>query len=270
MHRDTHISEGQAAADYTFSSTTVLIERTYTGKWINIHLKPNSWTYNFVEVSGHNLRVLRLEVSGHNRESFQTWGYCMDFLNHKEGGRFPPFSFTVYINWTLEAVRGCVSLKKYKSQGKAVEVTMNSKEENSSDWIRPRIRPQDWLCHVHSVSRDEGKPQRLASINNTRYLHRQTSSLSLDLEHGELLLVILAVSFLLVGSFCLSIEGELSLVDQPLFLRSSHWFIQHQNLTWTKNESLVYPILACSKVSSDWLSRGGSHKEVHRFKYKQR
>jgi hypothetical protein len=26
-------------------------------------------------------------------------------------------------------VRGCVSLKKYKSQGKAVEVTVNSKEE---------------------------------------------------------------------------------------------------------------------------------------------
>ena len=33
---------------------------------------------------------------------------------------FPPFSFTV------ETVRGCVSLKKYKSQGKAVEVTVNN------------------------------------------------------------------------------------------------------------------------------------------------
>ncbi len=28
--------------------------------------KPNSWTYNFAEVSGHNLRVLRLEVSVYN------------------------------------------------------------------------------------------------------------------------------------------------------------------------------------------------------------
>ncbi len=37
---------------------------------------------------------------------------------------FPPFSFT-------ETVRGCMSLKKYKSQGKAVEVTVNSREENS-------------------------------------------------------------------------------------------------------------------------------------------
>ncbi len=36
--------------------------------------KPNSWTYNFLEVSGHNL------------ESSQTWGTCMDFLNHREGG----------------------------------------------------------------------------------------------------------------------------------------------------------------------------------------
>jgi hypothetical protein len=31
----------------------------------------------------------------------------------------------------IENVRGCVSLKKYKSQDKAVEVTVNSKEENS-------------------------------------------------------------------------------------------------------------------------------------------
>jgi hypothetical protein len=31
----------------------------------------------------------------------------------------------------LETVRGCVSLKKYKSQGKAVEVAVNRKEKNS-------------------------------------------------------------------------------------------------------------------------------------------
>jgi hypothetical protein len=36
--------------------------------------KPNSWTYNFVEISRHNL------------ESSQAWGFCMDFLNHREGG----------------------------------------------------------------------------------------------------------------------------------------------------------------------------------------
>ncbi len=32
--------------------------------------KPNYWTYNHVEVSGHN----------------QTWGFCMDFLSHREVG----------------------------------------------------------------------------------------------------------------------------------------------------------------------------------------
>jgi hypothetical protein len=42
---------------------------------------------------------------------------------------FPPFSYTVYSN--IETVRGCVSLKKYKSQCKALEVTLNSKGENS-------------------------------------------------------------------------------------------------------------------------------------------
>jgi hypothetical protein len=36
--------------------------------------KPNSLMYNFVVVSRHNL------------ESSPTLGFCMDFLNHKEGG----------------------------------------------------------------------------------------------------------------------------------------------------------------------------------------
>jgi hypothetical protein len=43
-----------------------------------------------------------------------------------------------------ETVRGCVSLQKYKSLGKAVEVNVNRKEENSEDFLsgfRPRIRP---------------------------------------------------------------------------------------------------------------------------------
>ncbi len=57
----------------------------------------------------------------------------MDFLKHKGVcllSGFPPFFFT-YSNSTVEIVGGCVSLKKKKSQGKAVAVTENSKEENS-------------------------------------------------------------------------------------------------------------------------------------------
>jgi hypothetical protein len=41
---------------------------------------------------------------------------------------FLPFSFA-------KTGRSCVSLKKEKSQGKAVEVTVNSKEENTFIWI---------------------------------------------------------------------------------------------------------------------------------------
>ncbi len=57
----------------------------------------------------------------------------------------------------LETVRGCVSLTKWKSQGKAVEETVNSKEENSEDFcldvvqefgLRP-IRVH-MACHVTS------------------------------------------------------------------------------------------------------------------------
>ncbi len=63
----------------------------------------------------------------------------MDFLNHREGGMvfyqdflLTPLQCTVT---ELETVRGCVSLKKYKSQDKAVEVTVNSKEETLFVWI---------------------------------------------------------------------------------------------------------------------------------------
>ncbi len=63
----------------------------------------------------------------------------MDFLNHREGCMvfyqvflLSPIQCTVAELYKY--VRGCVSLKKLKSQGKAVEVTENSKEKNSEDF----------------------------------------------------------------------------------------------------------------------------------------
>ncbi len=47
--------------------------RTYL-KFRHAFQKPNSWTYNFVEVSGHNL------------ESSQVWGFSIHFLNQRERG----------------------------------------------------------------------------------------------------------------------------------------------------------------------------------------
>jgi hypothetical protein len=66
---------------------------------------------------GINLRVFRLEVSVWISSTIGrgVWFFILGF---------PPFSFT-------EIVRGCMSLKKYKSQSKAVEVTV---EENSEDF----------------------------------------------------------------------------------------------------------------------------------------
>ncbi len=72
----------------------------------------------------------------------------MDFLNHREGPKrgygfptgFPPFFFT-------ETVRGCVSLKKWKSQArqsKAVEVTGNNNEENLQTFV--------WISSKNSAS----------------------------------------------------------------------------------------------------------------------
>jgi hypothetical protein len=41
---------------------------------------------------------------------------------------------------TIETVRGCVSLNNLKSQGSAVEMTVNSKEDNSSDFCLDFVR----------------------------------------------------------------------------------------------------------------------------------
>jgi hypothetical protein len=58
---------------------------------------------------------------------------------------FLPFSFT-------ETVRGCMSLKIYKTQGKAVKVIVNNKEEKLLGLLagfRPRIRPLDSANKPH-------------------------------------------------------------------------------------------------------------------------
>jgi hypothetical protein len=59
---------------------------------------------------------------------------------------FPPFSFT-------ETVRGCVSLKKYKSQGVTVEVTVNNMEENSSDFFLDFVQEYGLRSHLPLPSR---------------------------------------------------------------------------------------------------------------------
>ncbi len=86
----------------------VLCKKKSCGSRIHEH-------YDHVEVSGHNL-VLILEV------------FCMDFLNNREGGLiFYDFSyFFLY--------RNCKRLREFeeiKIASKAVEVTVNNKEENS-------------------------------------------------------------------------------------------------------------------------------------------
>jgi hypothetical protein len=65
------------------------------------------------------LRVLRLGVS--------VW----ISYNIGKGVWFSIRFSSILLYFTVEIVRGCVSLKKYKSKGKAREVTVNSKEENS-------------------------------------------------------------------------------------------------------------------------------------------
>ncbi len=67
--------------------------------------------------------------------------FLYGFLNHREGGRYGFLSGFTSVSFT-ETVRGCVGLKKSKSQGEALEVTVNNKKENFLlSGFRPRIRP---------------------------------------------------------------------------------------------------------------------------------
>ncbi len=52
-----------------FLLQVLLLSCRFSGNHSSLDLeKPNSWTYNFVEVSGYNL------------ESSQSWGFCIDLL----------------------------------------------------------------------------------------------------------------------------------------------------------------------------------------------
>jgi hypothetical protein len=56
-------------------------------------------------------------------------------------------------------IRGCVSLKRQKSQGKAVDVTVNSKEENSQDFCLDLVQEFSLFTPPHDISekREEGR-----------------------------------------------------------------------------------------------------------------
>ncbi len=77
----------------------------------------------------------------------------MDFLNHKrEGGMvfcnlflLSPLQCTVIELWKY--ARGCVCVKKQKSQGKAVEETVNSRRNNTI--FRDTLFRDTLSCHPH-------------------------------------------------------------------------------------------------------------------------
>jgi hypothetical protein len=100
----------------------------------------------------------------------------MDFLNHSEEGLgLYQFLLLSPLQCTV-TVRGCASLKKYTSQCKAVEVTVNNKEENSSDFFLDFVLEFD-LCTKnegpleHTVTLTLTKSQKCTFFNLETKLH---------------------------------------------------------------------------------------------------
>ncbi len=90
-------------------------------------LKPKSWKYNFAEVSGHNL------------ESYEIWGFCVKRV-------WFSIRFSSFLLYSVQELN-CRNWKRLRelSQGKVVVVTVNSKQENSEDFCLDLFQEFD-LC----------------------------------------------------------------------------------------------------------------------------
>ncbi len=102
--------------------------------WSDPARKPNSWAFNFVDVFRHN------------PEDSQTWGFCMDFLNQKEGGMLfllSPLPCTV-TNW-----KNCNRLREFEE----IEVSYIAKVKRWL-WIERRktLKTFVWILFKKSAS----------------------------------------------------------------------------------------------------------------------
>ncbi len=89
----------------------------------------------------------------------------MDFLNHREGGMVFYHCFLLSpLQCTAETVRGCVNLKKYKTQGKAVEVTVIARRRTLKTFV--------WISSKNSAS------AQILLIQNVFYRNQNTAQCS--------------------------------------------------------------------------------------------
>ncbi len=64
-----------------------------------------------------------VEVSGHNLESSQTWGFCTDFLNHREGGKV---FYQIFLLSPLQcAATNCINYRRLREYGE-IEISRQS------------------------------------------------------------------------------------------------------------------------------------------------
>ncbi len=94
----------------------------------------------------------------------------MDFLNHSEAGMvsFRFSSFLLYIN-----SKRLHYFEKYISQGKAVEVTANNKEENCEDFCLDFVQEFGlWYGYVYLYGTDTRRSKYVQGCH--KYLHHCT------------------------------------------------------------------------------------------------
>ncbi len=92
-----------------------------------VELTRNSWS----RIHEHTILLKFLSII---LREFSDLRFLYGFLKPFEGGwfsvRFSSFLFYSVQYWTVETVRGWASLKKYISQSKAVELTVNKRKES--------------------------------------------------------------------------------------------------------------------------------------------
>ncbi len=88
---------------------------------------------------------------------WEFWGFCLGFLKPKGRGYgflsgFPNFSFTVYSNWTVKTVRGCMSFEEIEISRQSCRGDCEARRKRKLLRLllgfRPRIRPLGGFYYI--------------------------------------------------------------------------------------------------------------------------
>ncbi len=138
-------------------------------------------------------RTIFVEVSGHNLESSQTWGFCMDFLNNREGdmGFYQVFLLSP-LQCTVTEVnsRNCKRLRAFEEIEISRQRLLSGFVQEYGLWIdmydiygnsqRSQKRDPMFCCRWYRLPLTAGKLMYIAHWIKISFKHRSVPFLTLE------------------------------------------------------------------------------------------